>query len=140
MLPPAPTVLPSFLSWQVRPELAVAIIRWLRPVSAAELQQGYHLLLQQARPGQYWLVDLRQRGPASEDDTHWVLTQFVGSLAQQTGQRVYLAFLVAPGQLSAEEQQSGSPMVQNEQAHVRLFSEETPALHWLASRRQHHSA
>lgn len=137
---PSTSVLPSFLSLQVRPELAVAIIRWLRPVSAAELHQGYQALLHQAQTGQYWLVDLRQRGPASEDDTHWVLTQFVGTLARQTGQRVYLAFLVAPGQLNAEEQQSGSPMIQNEQAHVRLFSEETPALHWLASRRQHHSA
>ncbi|MET4108900.1 hypothetical protein [Hymenobacter sp. UYP22] len=140
MKPPSTSALPSFLSLQVRPELAVAIIRWLRPVSAAELQQGYHQLLQHAQTGYYWLVDLRQRGPASEDDTHWVLTQFIGCLARQTGQRVYLAFLVTAGQLNAEEQQSGSPMVQNEQAHVRLFGEEAPALHWLASRRQHHSA
>lgn len=130
---------PSFLAVQLRPELDVTIVRWLRPVSAAELMQGYEALLQQPRAGDYWLVDVRQRGPASEDDTHWVLTQFVSSLAQQTSQRVYLAFLVATGQLNAEQQVSGSPMVQNEQAHVRLFSDEAPALHWLAGRRQHHS-
>lgn len=130
---------PPFLAVQIRPELDVTIIRWLRPVSAAELVQGYEALLHQRRIGSYWLVDVRQRGPASEDDTHWVLTQFVGSLAQQTDQRVYLAFLVGAGQLNAEQQASGSPMVQDEQAHVRLFSDEPPALQWLAGRRQHHS-
>ncbi|MCA8832140.1 hypothetical protein [Hymenobacter pini] len=131
---------PSFLSVQVRPELDITVIRWLRPVSAAELMQGYETLLQHTRTGCYWLVDVRQRGPASEDDTHWVLTQFVSSLAQHTGQRIYLAFVVAASQLSADQQHSGSPMVQSAQAHVRLFSDEVPALHWLAGRRQHHSA
>ncbi|WP_426490212.1 hypothetical protein [Hymenobacter sp. 102] len=139
MLPHSAPALPAFLSFQIQPELHITIVRWLRPVSAAELVQGYEALLHQPQAGRYWLVDLRRRGPASEDDTHWVLTQFVDGLVNQTRQRVYLAFLVAAGQLSEEQQESGSPMVQDEQAHVRLFSEEAPALHWLAGRQQHHS-
>lgn len=131
---------PSFLSVQKRPELNSTIIRWVRPVTATELMQGYEAVLSLRQPGCYWLVDVRQRGPASEDDTHWVLTHFVNSLARQVHQRVYLAFLVPAGQLNAEQQLSGSPMVQNEQAHVRLFSDEPLALQWLASRWQHHSA
>ncbi|RSK49296.1 hypothetical protein [Hymenobacter rigui] len=130
---------PDLLTMQYRPELGVMDVRWLRPVAARELQQSYSMALEAAPATRYWLLDLRQRGPASEDDTHWVLTQFVPDLAARTRGRVYLAFLVAASQLSPEEQEAGSPMVLTDQAHVRLFAAEEPALHWLAGRQHHES-
>lgn len=133
-----PPAVAGFLAFHYRPELGTLLGRWLRPVSPRELQQGY-VALAAAHGTRYWLLDLRARGPASEDDTHWVLTEFVPGLAEQLGRRVYLAFLVAPGQLSPEEQQLGSPMVLDERAHVRLFADEVPAQTWLSGRQHHDS-
>lgn len=134
-----PANVAGFLEFHYRPELGTLAGRWLRPVSPEELQQGY-VALAAAHTTRYWLLDLRGRGPASEDDTHWVLTEFVPGLAGQRGRRVYLAFLVGPGQLSADEQQLGSPMVLDELAHVRLFADEAPAQAWLSGRQHHDSA
>ncbi|RSK30094.1 hypothetical protein [Hymenobacter metallilatus] len=137
---PSTSALTDLLTLQHRPELGVTEVRWLRPAAAQELQQSYTLVLTSARNRRYWLLDLRQRGPASEDDTHWVLTQFVPQLAARAHGRVYLAFLVAASQLSPEEQESGSPMVLTDQAHVRLFANDAPALRWLAGRQHHESS
>jgi len=134
-----PTSVAEFIEFHYRPELGILTGRWLRPVSARELQQSYEAL-GAARPTRYWLLDLHRRGPASEDDTHWVLTEFVPGLAAKLGGRVYLAFLVTAGQLSPEAQATGSPMVLDETAHVRLFTEETTALAWLNGRQHHDSA
>ncbi|MBX0292837.1 hypothetical protein K3G63_20505 [Hymenobacter sp. HSC-4F20] len=140
-MPPTSASAPDFVSLQHRDELGILVIRWQRPVSAAELQQSYAAALAAARPTRtrYWLVDLRSRGPASEDDTHWVLTQFVPTLATRLRGPVYLAFLVPAGQLTPEEQEAGAPMVLTDTAHVRLFATEASALYWL-SRRQHHDS
>lgn len=134
-----PAAVAGFIEFHYRPELGTLVGRWLRPVSPPELQQGYAALAA-AHTSRFWLLDLRSRGPASEDDTHWVLTEFVPRLAEQLGRRVYLAFLVPPGQLSAEEQRLGSPMVLDELAHVRLFAAEGPAQAWLSGRQHHDSA
>ncbi|UPL49475.1 hypothetical protein [Hymenobacter sublimis] len=142
-MPPSqpPTTL-DFVEFRRPDELGVLIIRWTRPVSAAELQQSYEAALTVARPAavRYWLADSRGRGPASEDDTHWVLTQFIPRVATSLRGRIYLAFLVSAAQLSPEEQQTGSPMVLSDLAHVRLFATEEAALHWLHSRQHLHSA
>lgn len=134
------TTLPDFLHLQPHRELGLQAARWLRPVAAHELQQGYEAILATEPNTRYWLFDLRQRGPASEDDTHWVLTYFVTRMATQLKGRVYLAFLVSAGHLTAEEQQTGSVMLMDERAQVRLFADETPALHWLTNRQHHDSA
>lgn len=139
---PTPLSSPDFVELSRRDELGILVGRWRRPVSAPELQQSYEAALQAARPTRtrYWLLDLRGRGPASEDDTHWVLTQFLPRLAKQVKGRAYLAFVVGPGQLSAEEQEAGLPMVMNDLAQVRLFATDEPALQWLAARQHHESA
>ncbi|RPD46418.1 hypothetical protein DNI29_15600 [Hymenobacter sediminis] len=136
---PAPT--PEFLEFQRRDEQGVLVVRWTRPVSPLELQQSYAATLAQAQATRtrFWLVDLRGRGSASEDDTHWVLSEFVPQAFKKLKGRVYWAFLVPAGQLGPEEQQAGSPMVMNEMAHVRLFGTEEGALHWLTGRQHHDS-
>ncbi|GAB3300968.1 hypothetical protein [Hymenobacter tenuis] len=133
---------PDYVEFRHRDELGVLTGRWLRPVTAAELTHSYQAALSAALPTRtrYWLLDLRGRGPASEDDTHWVLTEFVPTLSAQLGGRAYLAFVVAASQLGPEEQETGSPMVLDETAHVRLFAAEEPALRWLNGRQHHDSA
>lgn len=137
---PVSAAVAEYLAIEARPARGFLIARWLRPVTAQELQRGYAAALHVARDKRYWLLDLRGRGPASEDDTHWVLTQFVPQLAPQLGGRTYLAFLVAATQLSPEQQENGFPMVLDDRAHVRLFAAEEPALRWLLGRQHHDSA
>ncbi|AII51518.1 hypothetical protein [Hymenobacter sp. APR13] len=138
---PTPTLLADFVELSFRPDLQLLLGRWLRPVSSSELQQSYEALLTAAVPPKcrFWLLDLRRRGISSEDDTLWTLETFLPLLAPRLGGRVYLAFLVSPGHLSAIDQESGAPMVTNAQCHVRLFTDEGLATAWLGRRRQHES-
>ncbi|WBO84584.1 hypothetical protein [Hymenobacter yonginensis] len=138
---PTPTLLADFAELSFRPDLQILLGRWLRPISTAELQQSYEALLTAAVPPKcrFWLLDLRRRGISSEDDTLWTLETFLPLLAPRLGGRVYLAFLVSPGHLSAIDQESGAPMVTNAQCHVRLFTDEGLATAWLGRRRQHES-
>jgi hypothetical protein len=133
---------PDSVELLYRPELQILMARWLRPVAAPELVHGYEATLLKAKQhrARYWLLDVRGRGPASEDDTEWVLTEFFPRLHQQLGGRVYVCFLLAASQLSAAEQEDGAPLVSNEQYHVRLFTAETPAMAWLSRRQDYESA
>jgi hypothetical protein len=138
---PISTLLADFAELAFRPDLQVLLMRWRRPVSTPELQQSYEALLAAATPlrCRFWLLDLRQRGISSEDDTLWTLEAFLPRLALHLSGRVYLAFLVSPSHLSAIDQESGAPMVTNARYHVRLFTDEGLAAAWLSRRHQHES-
>jgi hypothetical protein len=138
---PSPLYLADFAELTFRNDLQIVLGRWLRPVSSTELQQSYEALLATANPHRcrFWLLDLRRRGISSEDDTLWTLETFLPQLPPRLGGRVYLAFLVAPGHLSAIDQETGAPMVSNAQCHVRLFTDEGLATAWLGRRRHHES-
>lgn len=138
---PTSTFAADFLELTYRDDLDVLLSRWQRSVSAIELRQGYDVLLTTAsRPRcRFWLLDLRRRGTATEDDTAWVLETFLPRLAPALGGRVYLAFLLSPAHLAAVDQENGAPLVSNAQCHARLFTDEGQALAWLQRRRQHES-
>jgi hypothetical protein len=133
---------PDSVELHYRKDVQILMARWLRPIAAAELYEGYEAALAKAKQhrARYWLLDLRARGTASEDDTQWVLTQFFPKLPPQLGGRVYVSILLAASQLSEAEQEEGSPLVANEQYHVRLFATEVPALAWLSRRQDYESA
>ncbi|TGE05231.1 hypothetical protein [Hymenobacter fodinae] len=133
---------PDSVELLYRPDLQILTARWMHPVAAPELVRGYEATLHKAKQhrARYWLLDVRDRGPASEDDTEWVLAEFLPRLHQQLGGRVYVCFLLAASQLSAAEQEEGAPLVANEQYHVRLFTAETPALAWLSRRQDYETA
>ncbi|QJX47185.1 hypothetical protein HMJ29_09635 [Hymenobacter taeanensis] len=133
---------PDSVELHYRKDLQILTARWLRPITGPELVHGYEAALVKARQhrARYWLLDVRGRGPASEDDTDWVLSEFFPRLPSQLGGRVYVCFLLAASQLSASEQEAGAPLVANEHYHVRLFAAEAPALAWLARRQDFESA
>lgn len=111
---------------------------WLRPVGSLDLRRGYEDLLTAARrqSARFWLVDVRQRGVSSEDDTLWVLDEFLPRLAPALGGPVFLAFLMPSAQLATAGEEDGELMVSTPQYHVRLFGREKAATAWLARRRQ----
>lgn len=137
---PAPD-LASMVEFSFRDDAGVLLGRWLRPVHGPDLRHSYEAMLAAARPrkARYWLLDLRPRGTASEDDTHWVLTEFLPRLAPRLGGRVYVAFVLAPAHVGALDPDHGADMVLHNDYHVRLFLDEAQALQWLALRQHHDS-
>ncbi|SHI30075.1 hypothetical protein SAMN02745146_0437 [Hymenobacter daecheongensis DSM 21074] len=129
----------DFMELTFRPDAGTLLGRWHRPVSEPEVQQGYEATLAAATAhrSRYWLLDLRRRGPISEDSTHWVLEAFLPRLASLLGGRVYVAFLMSPGHLSAVDQENGAPLVASAACHVRLFTDEGNATEWLLRRQRH---
>ncbi|RYU83794.1 hypothetical protein [Hymenobacter persicinus] len=134
-----PTLVADFVELTYRADVGTLLARWLRPVAPPEVEQGYEGTLSAAlvHRSRYWLLDLRRRGPISEDCTYWVLDNFLPRLAPQLGGRIYVAFLMTPGHLSTVDQENGAPLVSSAACHVRLFSDEGNATEWLLRRQRH---
>ncbi|WP_324674236.1 hypothetical protein [Hymenobacter sp. GOD-10R] len=134
----------SYVRLAYRPDLHVLFLRWTRPVSSAEHQEGYLAALTLARQMQvgHWLIDLRTRGLASAEDFQWVMVDFRLTLAAtlpEVDRR--LAYFVTPyhATLIQERQQqleatTGLPA--DKQTAVQAFTEEQFAQQWLAARSQ----
>ncbi|QIL76575.1 hypothetical protein [Hymenobacter sp. HDW8] len=129
----------DFLRLSYRPDLQLLFLRWTRPVSTAEHQQGYTAALHLARSagaGQ-WLIDLRSRGLASAEDFAWVLTDFrtrMGAALPHVSRRI--AYLVTPyhSELIRERLallEPTYPVAVQQGAAIQVFTEEQPAQQWL---------
>ena len=127
---PPPAVLPAeadFLELRYRPDVQLLVARWRRPVSTAELRQGYYAMLRLAREMNCacWKVDLRSRNAPDEADRRWVNTEFLTQAAQRLDGPVCLGYLLTPSLLA----QLGAPTPGPNQ--VAFFSEEGPLTDWL---------
>jgi len=117
----------DFLELHYRPDVQLLVARWHRPVSGAELRQGYYAILRLAREVNCacWKVDLRSRNAPEEADRHWLTAEFLASAAQRLDGPVCLGYLLSPSLLA----QLGSPTAGPNQ--VAFFSEEGPLTAWL---------
>jgi hypothetical protein len=118
----------DFLELRYRPDMQVLVARWRRPVSAAELRQGYYAILRLAREVNCacWQVDLRSRNAPDEADRRWLNAEFLTRAAQRLDGPVCLGYLLTPSLLA----QMGSPTASPNR--VAFFSEEGPLTAWLA--------
>ena len=128
-VPTPTTLLPEadFLELRYRPDLQLLVARWRRPVSAAELRQGYYAMLRLAREVNCvcWQVDLRSRNAPDSADRHWLTAEFLTQAAQRLDGPVCLGYLLTPSLLA----QMGSPTASTNK--VAFFSEEGPLTTWL---------
>ena len=117
----------DFLELRYRPDLQLLVARWRRPVSAAELRQGYLAILRLAREVNcsFWQVDLRSRNAPDAADRQWVTAEFLTRAAQRLDGPVCLGYLLSPSLLA----QLGSPTASPNR--VAFFSEEGPLTAWL---------
>ncbi|OUJ76144.1 hypothetical protein [Hymenobacter crusticola] len=125
-----------------RSDLHVLFLRWTRPVSSAEHQEGYQAALSLARQMQvgHWLIDLRTRGLASAEDFRWVMVDFRLTLAAalpDLDRR--LAYFVTPyhAMLIQERQreiEATNPLPAHTPTAVQAFTEERFAQQWLAAK------
>ena len=126
-LPTSPRPEADFLELRYRPDVQLVVARWRRPVSAAELRQGYYAILRLAREVNCacWKVDLRSRNAPDEADRRWVNTEFLTRAAQRLDGPVCLGYLLTPSLLA----QLGTPT--DGPNRVAFFSEEGPLTDWL---------
>ena len=119
----------DFLDLQYRPDLHLLVGRWQRPVSDAELRQGYHATLRAAQEVDcpFWQLDIRGRQAPAAPTTQWLMQDFVPQLAGQLGGRACLGYLLRPSHLlpGMATAAADSPVC------VAFFSEEGPLTAWL---------
>jgi hypothetical protein len=122
-----PSLETDFLELRYRPDVQYLVARWHRPVSGAELRQGYYAILRLAREVNCtcWKIDLRSRNAPEEADRRWVSAEFLASAAQRLDGPVCLGYLLTPSLLA----QLGNPTPGPNR--VAFFSEEGPLTDWL---------
>lgn len=125
--PSTPQLEADFLELRYRPDVHYLVARWRRPVSAAELRQGYYAMLRLAREVNCacWKVDLRSRNAPDEADRRWVNLEFLTQAAQRLDAPVCLGYLLTPSLLA----QLGSPTAGPNR--VAFFCDEGPLTEWL---------
>ncbi|RAK62726.1 hypothetical protein [Hymenobacter edaphi] len=128
---------PDFLQIDYRPDLDVLVGRWQRAVGEGELYASYPALLEVARAHRchYWLLDARRRLNLEVAITPWLLNDFLPRLGQHLPGRVYLAYLVAPVQLTdaVPADKKIPPLVyfEGKASLMQRFTSEAEALAWL---------
>lgn len=132
---------PDFLTLSYRPDLEVLVVRWMRVISLAEMQQGYELLLQAATHHgcRQWLLDARRRNNTDREGAVWMVQDFLPRLHGQLGGRTALAYLLPPVQLRDAQADGAFPpasFFDGKPFIAERFTEERQALDWL----EHHKS
>lgn len=132
----------DFLQIDYRPDLELLVGRWLRAVNEGELYASYPTLLEEAvaHGSRYWLLDARRRLNVDVAITDWLLNDFVPRLHQHLHGRVYIAYLVAPIQMTeavpANMVIPPTTYFEGRASLMRRFTDESEALAWLAECRR----
>ncbi|OON71085.1 hypothetical protein [Hymenobacter sp. CRA2] len=127
----------SFLQIDYRPGPGLLIGRWLRAVTEGELYASYPALLETALAHgcRYWLLDARRRLNVEVAITPWLLNDFAPRLGQHLGGRVFLAYLVAPIQMTdavpADKVIPPQVYFDGKSCLMQRFIDEDAALAWL---------
>ncbi|WP_400193518.1 hypothetical protein [Hymenobacter sp. B81] len=115
-------------------------IMWRRPVSLAELQQGYEQVRAAAVRfrAPLWLVDLRSPGlPRPVEQGHWLHELFLPESYRFFAEPLRLACLMSPEQLAAVwydpvSTANARTLTDPEQPfQLALFDQEAEAVNWL---------
>lgn len=137
----APSLTADYLHLSYRPDLATLVVRWLRAVSFAEVQEGFRT----AREMSYsygaarWLVDVRRRTELDAASSGWVATTLLPAVAAETAPAtLHVAYLLSPARADLLEQDRGmQAATATAKAHsaymLRLFLDEGAAVGWLMS-------
>ena len=128
---------PGNLSVIFRSDLNILFCRFIQPVPSALLRNSYENALQKAQENhvQFWLLDLRRRGPALTEDEDWLLEYFFPHVEDITKARHYFAYLVTPTHFLHVKEAISLDKLANFSAliHIAFFDSESEALDWLTS-------
>lgn len=126
----------DFLELRYCANVHILAARWQRPVTPAELRQGYLATLEAAESVKcpYWLVDLRGRTAPDVHGAHWLSSEFLPRVAKHLGGAVYLGLLLPPRYDYPFNLPDGNivPLQAAGQLTVHPFDEEASLTQWLA--------
>ncbi|CAA9256520.1 MAG: hypothetical protein AVDCRST_MAG95-2128 [uncultured Adhaeribacter sp.] len=129
-----------YLKVDYRADLDILFCRWISRATSEQLQAGYLFLLDKAKDlaVNYWLFDLRSRGPASPEDQNWLLQNFFPRVEANFPGNHYFAYLVTPSHYTYVRESVGMPLLQKYSARtsIYVFDSEQKAINWLANSRQ----
>ncbi len=120
-----------------RPDLNILFCRWIDPSNSVQLQTSYLEALEKAKELKvnYWLFDLRRRGPACPADEAWLLQQFFPLVETSILGKQYFAYLVTPSHYLHIQQEIGMANIQrfSIRTKIYIFDSEQKAIDWLAT-------
>lgn len=126
---------PDILNITYRPDLDILFCRFAHPVTSAQLKSGYEYTLKiaQEQQVQFWLFDLRRRGPARPEDETWILEIFFFRLEAQSKNQNFVAYLVSPTHYAYVGKVYGFGRLENFSplTHIKIFDSEEKASNWL---------
>lgn len=121
-------------------EPRVLWLTWQQKVPSPIIQEVYEQLFRHMRHLQvkHILIDISQRGRASDADETWMMQEFAPRLLQQFKEGIYLAYLLNAQhyqELKAESP-NGTMESLSHLLSLHYFREEQGALAWLAAKNQ----
>ena len=134
-----PPIISDYLHISFRPDLALLVVRWLRAVSFAEVQEGYGIAREMGYSCEAarWLVDMRRRTDQDAASSGWVGTTLLPAVAAEAAPAMFhVAYLLSSERADILKQnpaiRATTDTAQVHPAyHLRLFLDENTALNWL---------
>ncbi|GEO05570.1 hypothetical protein AAE02nite_32340 [Adhaeribacter aerolatus] len=115
-------------------------LTWQKKAPSAIIQEVYEQLFRHMQHLQvkHILIDIRQRGRATDADETWMMQEFAPRLMQQFKEGIYLAYLLGAQhyQELKEESPNGTMESLSHLLSLHYFREEQSALAWLGAKNQ----
>ena len=129
----------DYLHLSYRSDAATLVMRWLRTVSFAEVQEGFRAAreLSYSHGAARWLIDVRCRTELDPPTSGWVITTLLPAVAAESAPaRLCVAYVLAPSQTHMLEQHSDMrATTATARTHpsyqLQLFQDEHEAVSWL---------
>lgn len=89
----------SIAQLELREDLGILFLRWLRAANTEEFMEGYSAALEAGNPDKVhcWLFDTRRRGPATPEAEAWFFETYLPRLHASLTKPHHIAVLHTPG-------------------------------------------
>lgn len=129
----------DYIHLSYRPDVTLLVVRWLRAVSFAEMQEGYQIAREMAYScgATRWLVDMGRRTDQDAASSGWVGTSLLPAVAAEVASAKFqVAYLLSPERANILAQNPAiRATTETAQLHtayqLKLFLDEDAAVDWL---------
>jgi hypothetical protein len=131
----------EFLVTTYREDLDILVCRWSGLQDSKHLRNCYRLIFNKAKDLQYhcWLIDIRGRDKASQEDFDWYFTTFLPEEVAGLQGRNFLAYLVTPSHYNYIQEMETFNKFEKvgrvSSLSTRFFQSEQEAIDWLVASR-----
>ena len=137
----APTLTTEYLDLSYSADAGMLVVRWLRAVSFAEIQEGFRAAREMSYSHETarWLVDVRHRNDLDAAASGWVATTLLPAVAAESAPaRLRVAYLLLPSRVELLHSDCGlraaMAMAEEHPTYtLQVFVNEGEAFSWLTS-------